>query len=97
MALRRFARVVLSARLRASFGAMWAWRRHQQTASVLGHHSPSASPRALPTRCRFVRSSFGTRSESGGDADMINGYGGRARGPTESNADARDVMSSPIL
>ena len=56
---------------RANFGAMWAWRRHQQPASVLGHHSPSASPRALPPRCRSA-------------GELGNPLGSRAGTPTGS-------------
>ena len=59
-------------------------------ASVLGHRSPPASPCALP---RSPRSSLGTRSESGGDADRTDRYGRGAQGTTESSADARDPMT----
>ena len=36
MALCRVARVGLPARLRANFGAMWAWRRRQQPTKMPG-------------------------------------------------------------
>jgi hypothetical protein len=49
------------------------------------------SPASLP----LARSSLGTRSESGGDAYMTEGYGRGAQGAMESSADARDPVTRP--
>ena len=50
-----------------------------------GASSSSASPCALPTSPSLARSSWGTRSESGGDPDGIDSRGRGAQGPTESS------------
>ena len=51
------------------------------------------SPRALPPRWRSAGRAWELARESGGDADSIDSKGGRARGTTESSADARGGMT----
>jgi len=69
MALQQVARAGLPARLPSEFGAMWAWRRLQLAGEDAWASSPPASPCAVPARIHFVRSSWGTHSGVGRDAD----------------------------
>lgn len=55
-------------------------------------HRP-LSPCTLPPRCRSRVRAWEPARESGGDADRIDRKGGRARGATESSADAREGMA----
>ena len=78
MALCRVARVGLPARLRANFGAMWAWRRLQPPAACLGTRCRPLRP-AL-SRCRgraweHARSRAGSRR----DRQVRQGSAGRDR------------------
>lgn len=74
----------------------------QISASVCGTVPTSACRRACwgiarrplrPALTRSPRSSLGTRSGVGRDADRIERYGRGAQGTTESSADARDPMT----
>jgi hypothetical protein len=94
MASQQVARAGLPARLRANFGASLGAAPTSAAGECAGASLAACfalhSPAALPLR----RSSLGTRSESGGDADRIDRCGRGAQGTTESSADARDPMTS---
>ena len=90
MALQRVARVGLPARLRSEFwchvGMAPTSAAGEWAGAPLAVRFAPRSPASLPLR----RASLGTRSESGGDADGTSCNRGRARGSTESSADARE-------
>ena len=80
MALQQVARVGLPARLRANFGVSLGAAPTSAAGECAGASLAVRFAPRSPASLTLRRSSLGTRSESGGDADGIEDDDGRARG-----------------